>query len=184
MQAASTLATPIRLACVFPTEAIVVGPRQRTKAGVVTELVARLVKLGHVPSDGEACLVESVLAREKMGSTALGNGIAMPHCRSALINKLVGAIGIDHHGLAFDAVDGEPVYTVFLLLAPLDDRVQHLHVLGRLSVIGRDKALRLCLRGCQSAQDLSRFVQEWDRAMGPGVAEEGRGQAFRVETPI
>src|SRR5262249_34492237 len=148
---------------------------QRTKAGVVTELVRQLVKLGHVPPDSEAWLVESVLAREKMGSTALGNGIAMPHCRSGLIKKLVGAIGVVQHGLAFDAVDGEPVYTVFVLVAPLEDRVQHIDVLGRLSAICRDKALRLCLRACQSAQDLSRFLQERDRSMDPGSIGDGDG---------
>jgi mannitol/fructose-specific phosphotransferase system IIA component (Ntr-type) len=179
----STVATPIRLASIFQPEAIVVDPRQRAKAGVVTELVHRLTKLGHVLPEDETRLVESVLAREKIGSTAF-NGIAMPHCRSGLTKKLVGAIGIDHHGLPFNAVDGEPVYTVFLLLAPLDDRVQHIEVLGRLSAINKDKALRLCLRGCQSAQDLSRFLQEWDRTMAPSVTEKGRGQAFRVETLV
>jgi PTS system nitrogen regulatory IIA component len=112
-----------------------------------------------------------ILAREKAGSTALGNGIAMPHCRTGLVKKLVGVVGIDQHGLAFDAVDGEPVYVVFLLLAPLDDRAQHFDVLGQISAIGKDKALRLCLRGCQSPHDLNRFLQDWDRNLGDGVRD-------------
>ncbi len=173
MQASSTLVAPVRLASIFPPEVTVIGPKQREKAGVVAELVGRLVKLGRVPPDVGGWLVDDVLEREKMGTTALGNGIAMPHSRSGRIKKLVGAVGIDHQGLAFDAVDGEPVYTVFLLLAPLDDKAQHFDVLGKISAIGRDKALRLYLRGCRSAQELSRFLQEWDRSMNPGLAADG-----------
>jgi nitrogen PTS system EIIA component len=175
MPATSTPVAPVRLARVFPSEATVIGPKLRDKAGVVAELAHRLVELGRIPPREETWLVDSVLEREKMGSTALGNGIAIPHCRSGLIENLVGAVAIDHRGLAFDAVDGEPVYTVFLLLAPIDDKAQHFDVLGQISAIGRDKALRLCLRGCQSAQALSHFLQEWDHSMNPGLTEDRHG---------
>src|SRR6266849_28733 len=169
MQPTNTLERPVQLAGIFPPEATIIGLKERTKAGIVTELVRRLIQLNHLDSQNEQWIIDRVLAREKAGSTALGNGIAMPHCRTGLVKRLVGIAGVDHHGLAFDAVDGEPVYIVFLLLAPLEDRAQHFGVLGQISAIGKDKALRMCLRGCQSPRDLNRFLQDWDRNLGAGL---------------
>jgi PTS system nitrogen regulatory IIA component len=163
MQAISSTAIPIPLADIFSPEAILVGLRQRTKQGAVEELVNHLVTLGHLAPDAEKTMVESILAREKLGSTALGNGIAFPHCRSSLTAKFVGALGLTPHGVPFDALDAEPVYSIFLLLAPLDGREQHYEILGRITAIGRDKGCRYQLRGCRTAEAAHYFLQEQDR---------------------
>lgn len=164
MQATRSVSARIGLAEIFPPEAIVVGLVQRTKRGVVEEMVHHLVELGQLTEGNEKSVVASVLAREKMGSTALGNGIAFPHCRSSVTQKFTGVLGLDPRGISFDAVDGESVHSIFLLLAPLDGREKHYEILGRITAIGKDKGRRLKLRGCRTAESVYDFLQELDRS--------------------
>jgi PTS system nitrogen regulatory IIA component len=163
MQAARSVSAPIGLAEIFSREAIVTTLTQRTKPGVIEELVHRLVELGHLGEEEEKTVLGSILAREKLGSTALGNGIAVPHCRSSLTEKFIGAVGLDLRGIPFDAMDGGPVHGVFLLLAPLDGRAKHYEVLGRIIAIGRDKSRQVQLRGCRTPEAVHDFLQELDR---------------------
>ena len=159
----ATRSVPIRLAEIFPAEAIVVGLVQRTKHGVVEELVHHLVELGNLVEREEKAVLESILAREKLGSTALGNGIAFPHCRSSLTEKFIGVLGLDSRGVPFDAVDGEPVHSIFLFLAPLDGREKHYDVLGRITAIGKDKGRRVQLWGCRTPKAAHDSLQAFDR---------------------
>lgn len=154
---------PICLAEVFPPEAIVIGLQQHTKAGVVAELVHRLVENERIAASVEQSLIELILAREKMGSTALGNGLAFPNCRSSVTESFVGALGIDSDGVPFDALDKSLVHSVFLLIGPLTSRAEHFDILGRITSIGRHKAVRLQLIGCGSAENVNRTLQELDR---------------------
>ena len=163
MHATSLARTSVGLAEVFPPEAILVGLKDRTKPGAIAELVHRLVALGHIREDEEQAVAASILAREKLGTTALGNGIAFPHCRTSCTEKFVGAIGLEPAGVPFDAVDGEPVFSIFLLLAPLDGREQHYEVLGRIAAVGQDKSRRLQLRWFRTAEAVHHFLQELDR---------------------
>ena len=87
MQVTSSEKTSIGLAEIFSPEAIVVGLEQRTKQGVIQELVHHLVGLGYLGECDEQAVVQSILAREKLGSTALYSGIAFPHCRTSLTEK-------------------------------------------------------------------------------------------------
>src|ERR1022692_2603319 len=163
MQETHLVSPSIGLAQIFPPEAIVIGLVQRTKRGVIEELVHHLVQIGNLVQRDEKAVVESVLAREKLGSSALGNGIAFPHCRWSPMEKLIGVLGLDSRGIPFDAVDGEPVYSVFLLMTPLNDREKHYEVLGKITAIGRDKSLRLQLGGCRTVEAAHGFLQELDR---------------------
>jgi PTS system nitrogen regulatory IIA component len=163
MQATRPTSIPNGLAEIFPPEAIFVGLEQRTKPGVVKELVHYLVELGSLAEREEKTVLESILAREKMGSTALGNGIAFPHCRSSVTEKFIGVLGLDPRGIPFDALDGEPVHSIFLVLAPLDGREKHYEVLGRISAIGRDRSRRTQLQGCRTPKAVHDFLQALDR---------------------
>jgi PTS system nitrogen regulatory IIA component len=167
----------ILLADVFPLDAIVMGLSQRNKVGAVEELIHRLVKRGRVTPESESIFVQMILAREKMGTTALGNGVAFPHCRTSQSPGFLGVIGHERNGIPFDAIDGEPVHTIFLLLGPLDQRVQLFQLLGRISAIGRDKALRLLLRGCRTAEHVYSFLQEIDSNSGENVLAEDAGRS-------
>jgi len=164
MQAASAAHVSVGLAEIFRLEAIVVGLKSRTKQGVVAELVHHLVELGVVTEADKQGVVESVLAREKLGSTALHDGVAFPHCRSSVTEQFVGVLGIEPNGIPFDPVSGGLVQSVFLFLAPLERREELYEVLGRITAIGRDKSRRAQLRGCRTAEAAHRFLQELDRS--------------------
>jgi mannitol/fructose-specific phosphotransferase system IIA component (Ntr-type) len=163
MQGPRSIAASVALAEIFPPEAIVIGLGQRTKQGVIEELVHHLVGRGYLAAEEERHVVESILAREKLSPTALGNGIAFPHCRSSLTEKFFGVLGLEPRGVPFDAADGEPVFGIFLLLAPLDGREKHYEVLGRISAIGRDKSQGVQLRGCRTPEAVHHFLRELDR---------------------
>jgi mannitol/fructose-specific phosphotransferase system IIA component (Ntr-type) len=160
----STTMTAIRLADIFSPETILLGVKQRTKQAVIAELVRRLIVAGHVEAANEAPLVQLILAREELGSTALGNCIAMPHCRTSLSERFMGAIAIDANGVDFGALDRQPVHLVFLLLAPLEQRERLFDILGRISSLRQDKTIRTQFRGCRSRDDVIEILEEMDRS--------------------
>jgi len=162
MQALGPVPGSLRLAEVFSARAVLLGLRERTKQGAIEEMIRHLVSLGHLEARLEKTVIEMVLAREKMGSTG-ANGIAFPHCRGSFTEEFVGSVAIDKAGIPFDALDGDPVYAIFLVLSPLERREQHFELLGRIAAICNDKGQRLQLRGCRSAERLHRFLQELDR---------------------
>jgi mannitol/fructose-specific phosphotransferase system IIA component (Ntr-type) len=162
MQNIRPAASSISLAQVFPLEAIVVGLETCTRSGVIFELIRRLVTLGHLAEQEEKSLIARILAREKLGTTALGNGIAMPHCRSSSATRYIGALALEPRGIPFDAIDGQPVHAVFLVLAPPDGREHYYEILGNITAIARDKTRRLHLRGCRTPEMAHRYLQELD----------------------
>jgi nitrogen PTS system EIIA component len=164
MQATSTAKMSVGLAEIFPPEAIVVGLKSRTKQSAVAELVHHLVGLGFIMEGDEKGVVESILAREKLGSTALYDRLAFPHCRSTFTERFVGVLGIEPDGIPFDTVNGGSVQSIFLFLAPLERREELYEVLGRITAIGRDKSRRAQLCGCRTADAAHRFLLELDRA--------------------
>ena len=162
MRTTHSAARSVPLAQVFPLEAIVVGVETRTKSGVIFELVRRLVTLGHLAGEEEKSLIARILAREEVGTTALGNGIAMPHCRSSSATRYIGALALEPRGIPFDSIDGQPVHAVFLVFAPPDGREHYFEILGNISAIARDKTRRLHLRGCRTPEMAHHYLQELD----------------------
>jgi len=162
MQATRSISTSTGLAEIFPLEAIVIGLVQRTKRGAIEELVRHLVELGQLKEGDSPALLESILAREKLGSTALYDGIAFPHCRSSCTERFVGILGIEPDGIPFDGVSGEKVHSIFLFLAPLERREELFEVLGRITAIGRDKSRVVQLRGCRTAEAAHQLLLDSD----------------------
>ena len=142
--------------------AIVLGLKSRTKPDVITELVHFLAQLVYIKQEEEAAVSQGILARERLASTALGNGVAFPHCRSSLTEKLVGVLGIEPVGIPFGAVDGESVRCSFLFLAPLDRREELYNLVGRIAAIGGDKSRSFQLRGCRTAEAAHQLLCELD----------------------
>jgi PTS system nitrogen regulatory IIA component len=111
-----------------------------TKKDVLTELIATLKESGFIPSVGEA--VNVVLERERLGSTGIGEGVAIPHGKMKGIDRVLCAFGRSKKGIDFDAVDEKPVHIFFLLLAPEDSAGLHIQMLSRISRILRDPSFR------------------------------------------
>jgi PTS system nitrogen regulatory IIA component len=87
-------------------------------------------------------LVKTLMNREALGSTGIGQGIGIPHAKSNAIKELIGALGISQSGVDFDSLDGEPTKIFFLLVAPEDAAGPHLKALARISRMLKDKFLR------------------------------------------
>lgn len=144
-------------------KAIATSLRAADKPGVIRELVQLLVKSGDVkPADTDR-FVEILLAREALGSTGIGQGVGIPHGKSNCVNQLVGAFGISPKGVNFEALDGDPVYLFFLLVAPEDAAGPHLKALARISRLLKDKFFRDTLREAPDEKAILRILQQEDQ---------------------
>ena len=106
----------IRLIDLFP-DSQVLGDDIQTLPQVVTDMLTRLIERG-VCAESVPEILQKVLQRETLGSTAIGNGVAVPHARTILVEKLITTLAITPHGIDCQSLDGEPVYIFVLLLAP------------------------------------------------------------------
>ena len=99
---------------------------------------------------------EALVARERLGSTGIGEGIAIPHCRLASCNTAIGLLVSLAEPIDFDAVDSRPVDLVFVLLVPQDNPEQHLKTLSHLAALFNEPSFRSDLRQATSAEHLFR----------------------------
>lgn len=108
-------------------------------------------------------LVQSLQARERLGSTGLGNGIAIPHCRLKHLDAVVGALITLAEPIEFDAIDAAPVDILFVLLAPEQALQQHLNALAALAELFNEASFRQQLRVATSANQLFNAAVEFQR---------------------
>ncbi len=134
---------------------------------VIMEMVNALVQAGVVTSGQRDELVAKVLERERKGSTGFGRGVAVPHVKHKNITKMVAAIGVSARGIDFNALDTQPVYSVFLLLSPEDRPEQHLQAMEAIFKNLSKDTFRRFLRQASSAQDVWTLLEEADAA-SPG----------------
>src|SRR3954470_19279534 len=127
---------------------IVAQLASRTKAGVLEELSSHLAAQ---ESGVEAEALRRVLEeRELLASTAIGDGIAIPHGKLESVGHLVGTLGRSVEGIEFESIDGKPTHLIFMLVAPASSTGVHLKALARLSRLFRDADFRQRLLGAPS----------------------------------
>ena len=132
-----------------------------TKKALLEELVGLLVKDGRVQNAQTA--VEALLEREKLGSTGIGQGIAIPHAKTDQVAGVVAAFGLSRRGVQFNSLDGEPVHIFFVLMSPPDAPGLHVKALARISRLLKDKFFRQSLREAKSAEDVLKIISEEDQ---------------------
>ena len=130
------------------------------KKGVISELVDLLLKAG-VIKDKET-VVKVLMERESLGSTGIGQGIGIPHGKCDCVKELVAAFWISQKGINFDALDGEPVYIFFLLLAPTESAGPHLKALARISRLLKDRYFRDMLKNAKDEKAIVRTIRQED----------------------
>lgn len=118
------------------------------KKQALQELAARAAR---ITGQHERAIFDTLLERERLGTTGVGNGIAIPHGRLAGLDKLYGLFARVERPIDFDSIDEMPVDLIFLLLAPEAAGADHLKALARVSRLLRDKAVCEKLRGAESA---------------------------------
>jgi mannitol/fructose-specific phosphotransferase system IIA component (Ntr-type) len=130
-------------------------------AGTKDELLDEMVALLRLPARPTAALSLIVRRREQMGSTGFGRGIAIPHARSLVVNRLRMAFGYHHRGVDYAAVDHAPVHAVFLIVAPPHEvSNQYLPVLGKVAQLCQHADTAERLRGLRSPEELFAFLRE------------------------
>jgi len=106
-----------------------------------------------------------LLEREKLGSTGIGDGVAIPHGKLAGIEEILVGFGRSRRGVDFKALDGRPVYLFFILIAPDGASADYLKCLARISRLLKDPGIRRDLKEAPSADDLLRIIEAMDRQM-------------------
>ncbi|MBC7790594.1 MAG: PTS sugar transporter subunit IIA [Anaerolineae bacterium] len=129
----------------------------RTKTDVLRELVNLVANPGD-SANGMAILA-SVNERERVLSTGIGGGIAIPHGKTPLADQLVLAAGVSPTGVDFDALDGKPVHLFFLLVGPESASGAHVKALGRISRLLRRESLRAELIASLSPESFLRVIR-------------------------
>lgn len=124
-----------------------------SKPAALRELTQLLADLAGVPPEP---LLAAIEERERVLSTGIGHGIAIPHAKSPLVNDLVLVAGTAPVGIPFDALDGEPVRLLFLLIGPESAAGQHVKALSRIARLVRRESVREAL---VAAPDPARFQQ-------------------------
>jgi len=139
-------------------KAILTDIKSAKKEEVIKELVDALVTTGEIEKRCRNKLIEALMTRESLGSTAIGQGIAIPHAKSDCVDKLIAAFGLSRKGVDFDSLDGEPAYIFFLLVAPQDSAGPHLKALARISRLLKDKYFRDSLRACTDDKSIVKII--------------------------
>jgi len=143
-------------------KAIVTDIKSTRKEDVIKEMVDHLIEAGDVEKRNRNKLIEALMFREALGSTAIGQGIAIPHAKCDCVDKLVASFGLSKKGVDFDSLDGELAYIFFLLVAPQDSAGPHLKALARISRLLKDKYFRDTLRTCTDEKSVVKIISQED----------------------
>jgi PTS system nitrogen regulatory IIA component len=133
----------------------------KTLEEALEEMAQGLARAGIVrdPEDLKRRLVE----RESMGSTGLGGGLAIPHCKVRELGDVVLSIGVSRSGIDFRAADGVPVTLIFLVLSPADAPALHLQALARISRVIRMPGVADSIRAASTARDVAETLRAAER---------------------
>jgi mannitol/fructose-specific phosphotransferase system IIA component (Ntr-type) len=147
----------VRLREFFSEDAVSLHLKGPTKDDVLKELVT-LFKLDE---KAQTMLVKMLKRRETLGSTGIGQSIAIPHCRSTVVTQLRVAFGRKLEGIDYKAIDDKPVHYLFLIVAPpLEVSNQYLPVLGKIAQFAKEPDVPERLAKLTSAKDLLRLLEE------------------------
>jgi len=143
-------------------EAVVTHVQAHDRNGVIKELVTALAASGAIGSVDPAEVTRAVIARENEGSTGFGKGVAVPHAKTGMVQRVIGVVGRCPDGIDFSALDRAPVYTVILLLAPQSQPELHLEAMECIfRNLSRDNFRRF-LRQAASGAEIAALLQEAD----------------------
>ena len=142
-------------------DGIIPNLRATSKKQALQELAKRAAELS---GQHERAIFDTLLEREKLGTTGVGRGIAIPHGKLPTLERVHGLFARLEKPIDFDAVDEPPVDLIFLLMAPESAGADHLKALARVSRLLRDQKLCEKLRGCDTADGIFALMNETEAA--------------------
>jgi PTS system nitrogen regulatory IIA component len=151
----------MRLADFLLKEYIMPSLKAREKRELLDEMATELAS--KVEGLNRERLLEVLLEREKLGSTGIGHGVAIPHGKLKGVDGIIVAFGRSKKGVDFHSMDDRPVHLFFLIVAPEDSTATHLKILASISRLLRDKAFRKKLIKASDRGELHTIIAEEDR---------------------
>ena len=141
----------------FDEQAIALDLAGTTKDEILRELIGLL----RLDEKSEGILFKMLKRRENLGSTGIGRGMAIPHCRSLVVNRLRVAFGRKNQGIDFNAIDNQPVHHFFLIVAPpMEISNQYLPVLGRVAQLVKEPDVPARLAALTSPDEFFALLKE------------------------
>jgi len=144
-------------------KAVTASLKAKDKNGVIAELVDLLIKGGAIKEKDKTAIMKTLMEREELGSTGIGQNIGIPHAKYKSVKELVASFGLSREGVDFESLDGEPVYIFFLLVAPEESAGPHLKALARISRLLKDKYFRDMLKNAKDEKDLINIINNEDQ---------------------
>ncbi len=152
----------MRLIDIIGTEGILPKLKARERDEAIMELVGRLAEIGRITRDQQEDIMMALLKREALGATSIGNGVAIPHVKTDLVNEFVGVMARSNHGIVF-ADEEPPVHVIILFLSPSRAVSGHLRLLAHIGgILNHDGYVRL-LRDADGKNELVDLVQDAER---------------------
>ncbi len=137
-------------------EAVIAELQSSSKHGVLVELCSPLTAVQ--PGLKTDRLVDVLEQREKLGSTGIGEGVAIPHGKMAELSRLVASFGVCRPGVNFDAIDGKPTHLFFALLAPENSAGIHLKALARISRLFKSPQFRESILAAKDSAEIYSLI--------------------------
>jgi nitrogen PTS system EIIA component len=154
----------MRMANFIVKDAILADLKATTRDDAISEMVQSLVAAGQIPAADVPDVIKAILKREKLGTTGIGHGIAIPHSRNPVVGQLVGTVAISKVGLPFAAIDDEPVHVAVMMISPPDRPSDLLRALDNVVKTMQDEPFVKQLRAANSAEEI------WDLLNRGGAA--------------
>jgi mannitol/fructose-specific phosphotransferase system IIA component (Ntr-type) len=132
------------------------------KEGVIREMVESLRAASQFRGADTEDIVRAILKREFLGSTGIGRGVAIPHTKHSSVERLIGTVAVSHKGVAFESLDGEPVFVFVLLISPQDRPGDHLRALENVSRCLRDDSFVRALRAATTREAIIALLDRAD----------------------
>ena len=153
----------MKLSEIVKPEFIISDLKAHDKKGVLEELSEIITE--REPSLDKGVLLQVLLERERLGSTGIGDGIALPHGKLRELRRLLISFGRSMNGLDFDSIDEQPAYLFFLLLAPENSAGIHLKALAKISRLLKDGSFRRQLMSAKSGQEIYEMILDRDEEL-------------------
>jgi len=150
----------MKLSDFFPRENIVSELSATRKEEAIHELVRQICAVGALSKNQAGGVEKAILRREELGSTGIGKGVAVPHAKVAGVKGVLGAFGRSTRGVEFDALDGQPVHLIFLLVSSPDTVEPHLEALRKVTLLLKDDDFCSFLRRAKDQAEMSDLLRE------------------------